>query len=145
MPTNVFSGRQAFLGIGANSTATSVAFGALQGFTITVDRGSIEVFHQDTSGWNENFAGNASWSMTADTMIFSTAATQEQDQLRDSLSSETRKYFTFKNSTASTADSSWGQAGYGYVTGWSWTGDQSSPQVQNFTITGDGVLTESNS
>ena len=144
MPTNVFSGRQAFLAVAATSSGTATAFGALQGFTLTVTRGNIEVFHQDTSGWTENFPGNASWGLTADTMIFSTNATQEQDTLRLGLSSERRQYFTIKNSTASTADSSWTQAGNGIVTGWTWSGDQSSPQVHNFSIVGDGVLTESN-
>ena len=145
MPTNVFSGRQAFLGVAATSSGTATAIGALQGFTLTVDRSLIDVIHQDTGSWVEHFSGHATWSLTADAMIFSTAATQEQDTLRSALSSEARQYFTIQNSTDSTGDSSWFQRGYGYVTGWSWTGDQSSPQVHNFSITGDGALAEGTS
>jgi len=141
MPTKVFSGRSALIAVSTSSTAP-VAFGALQGYTLTVDRAAIEVVHQDTSGWTENFPGAGSWSLTADTMIFSTAATQEQDTLRTALTGETRKYFTVSNSTVA-GDNGWKQGGFGYVTGFSWTGDQSSPQVQNFTIAGDGALAES--
>jgi predicted secreted protein len=145
MPTNVFSGRSAFIGVAATSSGTATALGALQGFTLTVDASLIDVVHQDTSNWIERFPGHASWTLTSDNMIFSTAATQEQDTLRGALSSATRQYFTIQNSTDSTGDSSWFQRGYGYVTGWTWTGDQTSPQVHNFSVSGDGALTEGTS
>ena len=144
MPTNVFSGRDVFLGVSSGSTETAVAFGALQGYNLSPDKTTIPVVHQDTSGWTENFPGHATWTITADTLIFSTAATQEQDTLRLGLSSERRQYFTVTNNASTAAGTnSWTQAGFGYVTGWSWSGDQTSPQVHNFTITGDGALTES--
>ena len=140
MPTKVFSGRSALIAVSASSTAP-LAFGALQGYTLTVNRSNIEVVHQDSSGWVENFPGGASWTLTADAVLLSTAATQEQDTLRGALSSETRKFFTITNSTVTT-DYGWKQTGYGYVTGWTWSGDQSSPQVHNFSVVGDGKLTE---
>ena len=141
MATNVYSGREAQLTVAATSSSTTpIKFGALQDWTLTVDRSDITVAHQESSGWNMRLPGIATWSLTANTVYLSTAATiNEQDTLRTSLTGETRKYYMLKNSTAAGSQTF---SGWGYVTGYGISGGLESPQLHNFTIMGDGKITE---
>jgi len=141
MATNSFSGREAQVKVAATSSGTATKFGGLQDFTVTVERPDIATSHQESSGWVIRFPGDASWSLTAGCLFLSTGATvNEQDTLRSALTGETRKWFQIDNSTAS-GSQTW--KGYGYVTGFAFNGDRTSPQLHNFTIQGDGKLTES--
>ena len=143
MATNVFGGREAKLTVSATSSVASTAgvkFGALQDWNLTVDRSDIMVVHQESSAWNMRLPGIATWSMTANTVYLSTAATiNEQDTLRASLTGATRKYYMLKNSTAAGSQTF---SGWGYVTGYGISGGLESPQLHNFTIMGDGKITE---
>ena len=142
MATKVYGGREAQLTVAATSSSTSpIKFGALQDWTLTVDRSDIPVAHQESSGWTMRLAGLASWNLTAACVYLSTSATiNEQDTLRSALTGETRKWYAFANSTGTGSQS---QKGWGYVTNWSIAGGLESPQIHNFTIMGDGKLTES--
>ena len=135
--TNTYNGRSATLKVGS-STSSQTAFGHIKSWEITVTRDMIDVSSFDSSGWVERYNGNASWGLTAETLVISTAGTQEHDTLRSGLSSGTRQYFIIANSTGTSLEYS----GWGFVSGWTQSGDESSPQVHNFTVTGDGALTE---
>ena len=139
MPDNAFSGRTAFVGTAATSSGTAVKLGGLRDFNLDVTRGRIPVVHQDSGGWEESFPGRATWSATIGACLLSTSATQEQDSWREYLSSDARRWWSFQSSSGANKIE---QAGYGYVTGWTWNGDQDNPILHNFTITGDGELYE---
>ena len=142
MATKEFSGREGVLSLAATSSGTAVKFGGLQDWTVTIERSDIATSHQQSSGWTIRFPGIASWGLTATCCFLSTAASvNEQDTLRSALTGESRKYFTIQNSTSTTGSQTW--KGYGYVTNASFNGSQSSPQLHDFTIVGDGKLTES--
>ena len=135
-----FNGRSASVTLSGSTTAGS-AFGAVKSFQLTVRRAMIDVTSFDSSGWTERYPSLASWEFTAQTLALATGATQEQDTLRSALSSETRKYLFVKNSTATSGPYTWN--GWGYVSGWDLSADESSPQIHNFIFTGDGKLNES--
>lgn len=142
MATNVFKGRQAFLGVYGTSSGSTAAvrFGAIRNYALEVTRGEIGVGNFDSSGWNIRLDGIASWGLTAETVFLSTAASvNEQDTLRGALTGGTRKYFRLKNSTGTDSQQFYG---WGYITGFTWNGAVDGPQLHNFTITGDGKLTE---
>lgn len=140
MATNVFSGRQGSLRVGASSSATT-RFGAVQNWEVTVSRSEVPVVHTDTNGWQEQLAGIANWSLTCGTVFLSTAATtNEQDTLRGALSSGTRRYFQLYDSTGAGGAV---RQGWGFVTGYTWgAASLDAPQLQNFTVAGDGAVTE---
>jgi len=138
--TYTFNGRTGKLKIGSSTASARAFFGAVKSWQITVSRSMIDVTSFDSSGWTERYPGFASWELTCQTLALATGATQEQDTLRDALSSETRKYFSVANSTVTSGPYLY--RGWGYVSGWDLSGDESSPQIHNFTVTGDGKLQE---
>jgi predicted secreted protein len=140
MATNAFNGRLIRCQVAATSSGSLVSFGGLQGATLTLDRPEISVVHQDTSGWEQTLAGIAKWTVRARTVHLSTAATQEQDTLRAAALAGTRKWFAFISST-SAGGQTW--KGNGYVSGFDLDGDQTSPVMHNFSVAGDGAITES--
>jgi predicted secreted protein len=135
-----FNGRSANITLSATTVAGS-AFGAVKSWQLTVSRSMVDVTSFDSSGWTERYPGMGTWEFTCQTLALATGATQEQDTLRSALSSETRKYLFVKNSTAASGSQTY--RGWGYVSGWDLSGDESSPQIHNFTFTGDGKLNES--
>lgn len=141
MATNVFKGREALLKVGATTAATPVAFGAVRNYSVEVTRPDIEVTNFDSSGWAIRLDGMASWGMNAEAVFLSTGASvNEQDTIRTALSGGTRYFFSLANSTAAGKQDF---KGWGYVTGWTWSGAIDGPQLFNLSVAGDGKLTES--
>ena len=141
MATNVFKGREGKIQVAGTSVTTGTNFGAVRNFTVNVTRGEISVANFDSSGWDIRLDGIASWSFSAETVFLSTAATvNEQDTLRAAALAGTRKYFVFGNSTGTDSQTF---KGWGYITGWDWSGAVDGPQLINFSITGDGKIVES--
>lgn len=140
MATNVFKGRQAQLKLAATTAASQVAFGAVRNYSVEVTRPDIDVTNFDSSGWAIRLDGMATWGMTAEAVFLSTGATvNEQDTFRTALSGGTRYYFTLANSTGTGSQT---LSGWGYVTGWTWSGAVDGPQLFNLSVQGDGKLTE---
>jgi predicted secreted protein len=137
--SNVFAGKDVILGVGASSSVAYTALGALRSAELNVTRDTADATNVDSSAWRETIPTIASWTMTAEALTLSTAATSMQDEARGYLGGETRAYWWFLNSTAAGA---WTQRGWGYVTNWSMGGGLEDVQVSNFEITGDGKLTE---
>ena len=141
MATNVFSGRSLRLQTAATSSGSLVNLGALEGADLEITRTKISVVHQETSGWEQQLAGIASWTLTARAFYLSTSASvNEQDSLRTSLTAGTRRWFSFTPSTGSGGNV---HRGYGFVNMGRISGDQNSAVTHNFTIEGDGPITES--
>lgn len=141
MASNVFKGRQAFLGVYATSSGSTAAaeIGAVRNYSVELTRGEIDVGNFDSSGWTIRLDGIASWGMNCETVFLSTAATHEQDTLRAAALAGTRKYWRLKNSTGTDSQQF---HGWGYVSGFTWNGAVDGPQLHNFSIVGDGKLTE---
>ena len=133
-----YSGREADLKTAATSSGSFLALGGLRDWAVNVSRSVISVVHKDSSGWTDNFAGYATWTMTAGAAFLSSAATQEQDTLRGQLAGETRAYYQLINSTGTGAVTF---QGFGFVTSWDAGAGEEDPQLINFEITGDGALT----
>lgn len=143
MATNVFSGRAGSLAVAASSSSAGTKFGGVRDWQFAADSPSIDVVHQNTSGWTERLPGNTkSWSLTCGTVVLSTSATvNQQGTLRAALAADTRKYWVFNDSTAAGGQKF---SGWGYVTGFQLAGDVpgNSPQLHTFSIMGDGAYTE---
>lgn len=137
--SKVFAGKDGVLGVGASSSVAYTKFGALRNFEVNVTRDTADATNFDSSGWRETMPTIASWTLTAEALTLSTAATSQQDELRGYLGSETRSWFTVLNSTVA---GSWAWKGWGYVTNWSVGGGLEDVQVTNFEVTGDGKLNE---
>ena len=136
-----FAGREGELGVSAASSITTVVFGKLTNFRMFANQAVIPVTNFDSSGWEENIGGTRSWGCTAETLMISTAGTVEHDTLRDYLSSATRGWYKIANtSTTPTAGYYW--EGFGYVEDWDASGEEAGPQIQNFSIKGDGKYAE---
>jgi predicted secreted protein len=105
-----------------------------------VNAETIDVTNMDSSGWRELLDGTKSWEFTAEALWLSTATTSKQDELRTALSSGTRQWFKFQNSTAAGSQTF---QGWGYVSRWNLTADQSDVQIHNLSISGDGSIAES--
>ncbi len=136
-----FAGREANLGVSAASSVTTVSFGKLTNFRIFANHATIPVTNFDSSGWEEVVSGTRNWGCTAEGLMVSTAATVEHDTLRSYLSAGTRAWFKIANtSTTPTAGYYW--EGFGYVEDWDASGEEAGPQIQNFSIKGDGAYAE---
>ena len=139
MAANVFNGRQAYLLVGATSSATGVKFGGVRDFRLTVNRGEVAFTNFDSSGWEITLPGIAKASLTAETVFLSTGLASEQDTLRAAALAGTRKYYKLQNSSGS---DTYLFSGWGYVTGFDWGGAVDGPQLQNFSVGFDGKITE---
>ena len=142
MPQNYFGGRQGELSLGATSSAALISFGKLTNFRCFATRNQIPVTNFDSSGWEENIPGIGSWGLTAESLMMSTAASVEHDTLRANLSAETRSWYKIAN-TSTTATEGYHWQGYGHLEDWDLSGGVDDPQVQNFSIKGDGPYVES--
>lgn len=139
--SKVFSGREMVCSVAATSSGTLTIFGALENAELTVDRPSIDVVHQNTSGWTERLPGIATWQLTSQHAYLSTAASvNEQDTLRNAVTAGTRLWFNFSPSTGTGGQN---HRGHGYTTSYRIGGTQTAPVLHNFTIMGDGAITES--
>lgn len=137
MASNVLAGRIGNIMYAATSSASPANLGALRNFEVTADRDMMDAGSFDSSGYSEHLPGEITWQMTAETLFLSTGATSQQDELRGLLASGSSGYFRFyANSTSGHA-----VLGWGYVAGFNFTGDRANPQLQNFTIQGDGAYT----
>ena len=136
-----FAGREGEIGISDASSVTTVVFGKLTNFRIFANHGVIPVTNFDSSGWEQNISGTRNWGFTAESMMVSTAGSTTMADLRDYLSSGKRGWFKVANSsTTATAGYYW--EGFGYVEDWDASGEEAGPQIQNFSIKGDGAYAE---
>lgn len=113
MPSAALAGRFGSIRASTASTATTAqtAIAELVNYRITVDRGLIPVTSHDSSGWEDNIAGIASWNGTADVIYLSTGA--GQTIVRGALTTATPNlvHFTFKQTTSNTSKK-WNGSGY---------------------------------
>ena len=136
-----FAGREGDLAVSAASSISVVTLGKLTNFRIFANQAVIPITNFDSSGWEENISGTRSWGFTAETLMVSTAATVEHDTLRDFLSSGTRAWYQISN-TSTTATAGYYWEGFGYVEDWDASGEEAGPQIQNFSVKGDGAYAE---
>lgn len=141
MATNVYSGREALIGLAATSSGTITRFGALENWEITAEAATIPVAHRDTSGYVQRLPGTVAKSLRCSCFWLSTAASvNEQDTLRSALDGRTRKWFSITNSTAAGGQTF---TGYGYVAGWTGgAAGENAAQLHGFSVDFDGKVTE---
>lgn len=101
MATAAITGRLGFVGLSLTSTGTAAEIAEIRDWRINIQRPTIDVTSNDSSGWHETLAGIASWTGTVAAMYARTD--QEQVYLRESLSSAATLNFTFHPSTAVSA------------------------------------------
>jgi len=138
MATNLRAGFSASLKVSTTSTAAGSEIGSVRNYTLTNDEAMADATSFDSSGWTERLPVKRDWSLTCEALWLTTGATKQQDELRGALTGGTRKYFTIG---ASTADQLF--AGWGYVGQFTLSGDVNDVALHNFSIQGDGALTES--
>jgi hypothetical protein len=136
---NVFAGRRGQLLISAASSVAGTDLGALRNFNVAVNDALIDGTNNDSSGWMERIGGNRSVEVTAEAVVLSTAATQNQDLLRSALSSATRQYFRVRNTSGTSGTI---HSGFGFVQDWSQGGSHDDIQLHGFTIQSDGAWVE---
>jgi len=141
MATNVFTGRAGELLISATSGTTGVTLGKMRNWSVDVTGDVVDVTNFDSDSWRESLDGVKGWTISAETVMASTAvaATVYQDNARAALGTGTRQYFRAYDSTASGGHSF---SGHGYITGWTLGGELEGAVMHGFSITGDGALTE---
>ena len=137
MASNIRAGFSASLKVSTTSTAAGSEIGAVRNWTLTVDESLADATSFDSSGWTEQFPVKKSWNMTCEALWLTTGATKQQDELRGAISSGTRKYFTLGPSSADQLFSGWA-----YVGQWTLGGDVNDIHLHNFSVQGDGTLTE---
>ena len=137
-----FAGREGELGVTTSSSVATVAFGKITNWRFFANQAVIPVTNFDSSGWEENIGGTRSWGCTAETLMVSTAGSTTHADLRDLLSSGVRRWYKIAN-TSTTATAGYHFQGYGYVEDWDASGEEAGPQIQNFSIKGDGAYVES--
>lgn len=144
MASNVFGGRSGLLTVAASSTSSYVTCGGVRDWQFALDTPSIDVVHQDTSGWTERLPGNTrAWGLTIGAVVLSTSATiSAQNTMRAAFAADTRAGWRITPDKSRPNSPSF--TGVGYVQGFQLAGDVpgNSPQLHNFTAGGDGNYVE---
>ena len=135
MATQAVAGRIAFLGYAATSSGTAAEIAEVRNFTLNTEQAQIDASSNDSSGWNENLAGQRGWSAQFESVYARTDT--EQVALRKSLSSGTVRYFQLRPSTAQNA--LW--KGYAFVENYSIGGSYDNIVLFNMTLRGTRALT----
>ena len=136
-----FAGREASLMVGPTSAAP-VEFGKVTNWRFFANHATIPVTNFDSSGWEQVISGTRNWGLTAETLMLSTVGSTTHADLRDLLSSGIRQWYKVSN-TSTSGTAGFNFMGYGYVEDWDASGEEAGPQIQNFSIKGDGAYTES--
>jgi len=139
MADNYFAGRVAKFGVASASSVALTAVGKVTGVDVSVNGEPIPVTNFDSSGWREVIKGVRDWEVSFEAMMVSTSISAAHDTLRGYLSSETRAWFGLQNSTADPYGIAF--QGFGYMSGWTMSGNTDDAQLFNGSITGDGAPT----
>lgn len=137
MASNVFAGYQGEILISSASSVAGATIGAIRNWQLNVTEDMADATQFGTTGWSEFLPVKKGWTFTCEAIYLSTGATKQQDELRSALGSGTRKYVQLY---ASTSDQVY--KGFAYVGGWDLGGNVNDIAIHNFSLTGDGALTE---
>jgi hypothetical protein len=137
---NKFRGRAGRLMVAASSSVAAADVGALRNYQVTLTAGAIDFSDFDSSGWTDTMSGQRAWSMSAEAVFLSTAATSQQDELRTAALAGSTKYFVVHTSTAASGAEF---SGWGWVSNFNISGDMEGVALTGFEITGSQALTES--
>lgn len=137
MASNVFAGYQGEITVSGSSSTAGATIGAIRNWQLNVTEDMGDATSFDSSGWSEFLPVKKGWTFTCEAIYLSTGATKQQDELRSALNSGTRKYVALY---ASTADQVY--RGWAYVGGWDLGGNVNDIAIHNFSLTGDGALSE---
>ncbi len=98
----------------SGSTTSPTSIGELTDVTLNISMSPIDATSHDSSGWEENIAGNKSWGGSASHFFVDANASQES--VRDALLNDTKLAFEFQPIGSSTGQT---YNGDGRITDWS--------------------------
>src|SRR5262245_21342622 len=141
MPSAAVPGRKAYIrsSTAAASTATrsQTLWAGLTNYTLTIDRGMIDVTNHDSSGWHENLSGILTWSGSAKVNYLSTGAGQGALRAHVLGTNPALVNMTFQATTSATAKKYQGKA---RITGFDQTNPTNDAVLGTISFEGSGAL-----
>lgn len=116
-------------------TYDSVAIVKITGFSLEVNKETIDITSFDAAGWKEFLVDLKDWSISYDAIVARTGTGTYETMLVDLIADDVFKAVTFADSAASTTFS-----GNGHITSCPLTGSVGDKQTYSCTIQGTGAL-----
>jgi len=141
MATAAITGRKAYIrsSTAAASTATSsqTIWAELTDYTLTFERGEIDVTNHDSSGWHENLSGIGKWSGSGNINYLSTGAGQGALRAHVLGTNPALVNLTFQATTSATAKKYQGKA---RITGFDQRNPTDGAVLGSISFVGSGAL-----
>lgn len=120
----------------ASITYGGVAIAKLTGWSLEVNKETVDVTNLDSAGWKEFLVDLKDWSISFDGIVTRTGTGDYEELLADMIATDTAVAITIADTAASTTIS-----GSGFITGLPLTGAVGDKQTFSGSIQGTGALT----
>ena len=118
-------------------TYGGVAIAKLTGWSLEVNKETVDITNLDSAGWKEFLVDLKDWSISFDGIVTRTGTGDYEELLQDMIATDTAVAIIISDSAAATNDIS----GSGYITSLPLTGAVGDKQTFSGSIQGTGALT----
>ena len=120
----------------ASITYGGVTIAKLTGWSLEINKETVDITNLDSNGWKEFLVDLKDWSISFDGIVTRTGTGDYEELLQDMISNDTAVAVTIADTAASTTIS-----GSGFITSMPLTGAVGDKQTYSGSIQGTGALT----